>query len=116
VLARTDQEQDSRRAQCDCGNTFMDDSVFCRRCGAPRDSLSTALDRLQIMSPPREPAGPTSPRGGTEEGATQKEGAREGRERDLELEDPPPRTPVGERALPRPPHTLTLFLPALRGR
>merc|ERR1711879_352976 len=34
-LRNSDQDQE-RPKQCICGNYFMDDSIFCRKCGKPR--------------------------------------------------------------------------------
>jgi len=35
--AEVEHEQTEEDLQCACGNTFMEDSIFCRKCGAARD-------------------------------------------------------------------------------
>jgi len=67
--------EEAKHAQCVCGNNFMHDDVFCRKCGVKRtvqaggyyDDVSTEASESYVVRP--EPAGAASVKHSAHQGA-----------------------------------------------
>eukprot|EP00929_Paragymnodinium_shiwhaense_P034315 TRINITY_DN18698_c0_g1_i1.p1 TRINITY_DN18698_c0_g1~~TRINITY_DN18698_c0_g1_i1.p1 ORF type:complete len:1082 (-),score=219.92 TRINITY_DN18698_c0_g1_i1:121-3366(-) len=53
----------SNQACSSCGNMFVEDAIFCRKCGRRRPPQApTSSPHSSVSNPPQRPASPTSPR------------------------------------------------------